>query len=263
MITSSLPPELKVLIASGFLLGGGLFAQRYPADREDESVAAQPVVTQHNKTPASPTSSQQPATMAMAPGIDDGSRFEPIKDFVFPPESRERLLMSMSESGEIMNADRTFEVVETPVLDPGQYAGITVESSQETVLRPEYIPFQTSPVTMPEPNPAFFADKPTPPDLPGLLLSSGKPKSDEIVPGTVVAPSAAIQSGVSTNRGVPIAIVAPVSTTLARPAISEPKATADHRAVAANHNSSVIPPVREPRGNVIVTPARTRILPSL
>jgi len=257
MITSSLPPELKVLIASGFLLGGGLFAQRYPADREADPLAVQTVAAQLSETPTAPTTPQERTSVATS--LDEGSHFEPIQEYFNREENRERLLMSMSESDATSDVARTSEVEETPELDPGQYAGMNVEASQETMQRPDFMPFQRStPVTMPPPNPAFFAERPSPPNLTGLSLSPDE--SVEVVPSTVVSPSTVQQSEFPANRITRNTAVAPIQETVARPIITpEPKVTV---AKSDKNNSPVVLPVREPRGNIIVAPARTTILPN-
>jgi len=267
MITSSLPPELKVLIASGFLLGGGLFAQRYPAEREEDPDAALPAVIQLSETPSSPTTLLEQTSTA--PGIEEGSRFETIRDFVNPPESREWSRTSMPEPDTTRSAAGTFAVAETTERDREHYGGMTIPRSilesaaeQEIAQRPEYVPFQTAPVTMPEPNPAFFVERPSSPNLTGLSLSAGESESSTaVIPGAVVAPSVVLQSGVSACRIMPTATATSLSTITARPVTPEPHATAaDLR--ASNSGSPVVAPPREPRGNVIIAPARTTILPN-
>jgi len=258
MITSSLPPELKVLIASGFLLGGGLFAQRFPADRVEEPVVAQTVTVIRSETPTSPTTSKEPTSMT--PGVEEGTRYAPIEKFVNDIESGEWSHTSMSESVAPTRTDRTSGIGETPELDPGHYAGMNVETSRETAQIPKYEPFQTTRITLPEPNPAFFAAKPSPPNLTGLSLS-GVSESADIVPSIVVSPSAVMPSEVPANRISPITTDPPITKTLARPVVSPvPMATADFR--PAHRTLPVVVPSGEPRGNVIVAPARTVILPS-
>ena len=262
MITSSLPPELKVLIASGFLLGGGLFAQRYPADREEELASPQTVVVKRNETPTSPTTSQEPTSMAS--GIDEGTRFDSIEQFVNDNDYGEWSYTSMSESGATMSVAQAFEIEETFELDPGHYGGTAIgrtnmesTADQETAQIAEYIPFQPSPVTMPEPNPAFFAERPAPPNLTGLSPLPGEFESNVVIPRAVVAPSAVMQSGVlPASRVTPIATTVPGTTTMARPVTQKPEATTDLQL------SNIVPPPKELRGNVIVAPARTTILPN-
>ena len=277
MITSSLPPELKVMIASAFLLGGGLLALRYPAEREEEPDAAQPAVIQLSETPSSPTTLLEQTSTAFR--RDESTRFAPIEIFVNDDEYRDWSHTSMPVPNPATTSiDRTPDPAETPLPDPVSYAGMSVDrrnadranwesaAEQETVQRPEYLPFQrTTAVTMPEPNPAFFAAMPSPPNLTGLPPSSGGPESTDVnsrpvIPGALVAPSAVLLSG-DNNRAVPIATAVPARTVIARPVTPEPKVAADLR--AANHNSSVIPAARESQGNVIVIPARTIILPNL
>jgi len=263
MITSSLPPELKVMIASGFLLGGGLLALRFPADREEEPVAAT-VVAQHSETPASPMTSQEPTSMAH--GIDEESRFEPIWDFVNSTENSEWQRMALSESDATMSTTGASEFEETPTLDRESYDGMSVDrsdaASQEIVQVPEYIPFRTTPVIMPEPNSAFSAVRQSPPNLTGLPLSV-EPNAivPSTIPSTVVAPSAVMQAGVPANRITPIATSDPISATLGRPVIPAPTVESDTR--TANDITPVVPPGKLSRSGVIVAPARTIFVPNL
>jgi hypothetical protein len=268
MITSSLPPELKVVIASGFLLGGGLLALRYPADREEEPVTIQTVVVNRNETPSSPTI--LPDQTLIAPRNDDVSRFAPIEKFVNEAEHSEWLPTSMTAVNATVSDDMSPGVVETPALDRNHYAGITVANkdaeSQETAQVPEYIPFQvTTPATRPEPNPEFVTAKSSPPDLIGLPRLTDE--SESIVPRAVVSPSALMQSGVSANRVrvAPIATANSASPTSMRTAIARPvvPVPGTPEPIARPVGPVTTPQTGTPQNNVIyATPARTIILPN-
>ena len=276
MITSSLPPELKVMIASGFLLGGGLLAQRYPADRTEDAVVARTAVTQRSETSASPSTPQEPSSVAS--GIDDDSRFVPIHDYFNSTEDRRELThhMSMSEPIQAMDTGTggvnvAPGVAETSELDREYYAGMVVDSTNlespavelETVQRPAYVPFQTTThIAMPDPNPAFFAAKPSPPNLTGFPPLSGESETENVVSRAIVSPSAIMQSGGIVSNPAPLASAPPVKTTVARPVIPERKVASETPRVTISHNPPAIAPAREPRSTVFLAPARTTILPN-
>ena len=277
-----------MLIASGFLLGGVLLAQRYPADREDEPAATQTVVARRNETPASPPTplptSQEPASMASR--IDEGDRYEHIRDFVNGPESRELPRMSMAEPSPAIDADQTPRVEETPEPDRGHYADIPMNrtiaksapAEQENVRRLEYQPFQmTTPITMPEPNPVFLAETPSPLNLIGLPLLSSESERGErdsaipsavnpsaAVPSAIVAPSAVLQPGEISNRVTPASTATSVTTpTPTRATLARPDVPVSGTLESATHHviPTVVSPAREPRSTVFVAPAKTIILP--
>jgi hypothetical protein len=267
MITSSLPPELKVVIASGFLLGGGLLALRFPADREEEPVTAQTVVV--NRIETSPASTVFPEQTWIASRNDKGSRFAPIERFVNDAEHSEWSPTSMTESNAVASDVTSFGVAGTPALDRNHYAGMAVDNtdatSQETAPLPEeYQPFQvTSTITRPEPNPAFFTAKPSPPNSTGLSPSAHAPES--AIPSTVVSPSVLMRPGVPAIRVAPVtttnsASPASTRTTMARPVLPVPGTP---ESVTRPVSPVAVPPAGTPQSNVIyAAPARTIILPN-
>ena len=273
MITSSLPPELKVLIASGFLLAGGLLALRYPADHEpEEPIVAQTVEGEHSAISTSTTPPEQ-ASLTSQRGV--GGTFEPIADFVRNAGSQETtptrslsgdwVQTSMPESGNTPASDSmSRHGVKTSTLDRASYAEMPVNSTseQETPPKPEYRPFQvTSPMSMPDANPAFFAEPPLPPNLSGIGQAS------DVGAGIVISPSTTMTLGASVPRAIPVETprISPratspfSSTTLARPVI--PKSDTQE-SVRQLTGSPIVTSAEKPRGDVITAPARTVIVPN-
>ncbi|MCL2623891.1 MAG: hypothetical protein FWD31_09530, partial [Planctomycetaceae bacterium] len=195
-----------MMIASGFLLAGGLLALRYPADRESETPATTAaVVVGRNVLPSSSPTLQEQASIASPSGA--GSSFEPIEAFVRRTDRRDDMPThagsgdwyptSMSEPNDSANGGMSHNDAETRTLDRRTYAAMPVDSTLEQTVppMPEYRPFLVaSPVTMPEANPAFFAEPPTPPNLTGLAKTSDI--FGEAVPGHIISPSATTQPSV-------------------------------------------------------------------
>ena len=248
------------MIAGGILLCGVLLALRYPADREEKLVAEQPLVAERNVPPSTPAMSQ--AETFVAPRSEAGERFEPIREFVNRDISSEWSSTSMSETGIAASGSEVPMTDETPGLDRDHYANISVNPlsplEQEITPQPVYKPFQVAnPVTMPESNPAFFAERPSPPNLTGF------PDDGETLP--VISPSAEMLPIIITNRAVPVTpspvlptATSPITATLARPVV--PVSSSQelrHPPIV----TPVVANVRELRNEVISAPAKTTILP--
>lgn len=276
-----------MMIAGGILLCGVLLALRYPADREEELVAAQPVVAGHNaQLSSSPTMSREtPQEQAfVASRNDEGERFEPIQDFVTRMDSQDWSPTSMSEQpGSVTNDTEEPAVDETSVLDRDHYATMPVnrtnsdyqplvsEAEPVTPPEPEYIPFLATPVTMPATNPAFLAASPLPLNFTGIqpTVVAAESVVPSVEPRPVISPSAEQLPIVITNRVESVAPALPVSpsepiaarspTTLARPivpvsGVQEARQQPVVRPVISN--------IRESQHDVISAPAKTIILPN-
>ena len=265
------------MIASGFLLGGGLLALRYPADHDEASIAAETVVVERSAvTPASPL---EQASIVSRGGAGDS--YEPIASYVnrrATPTSRasgDWLQTSMSKPGDSDIGGMPPDDAETLTLDSASYAEIPVNPvpEQEILPQPEYQPFQvTTPITMPKPNPVFFEDRPSPPSLTGLM-----PVSDAVsgtVSGNVISPSATIQSvpSITMQPGVPVSGTVPVGTPrVSPPGASRLSTTTRARPVIQVSDTQepetrrvampVVSPGRNIRNDVITAPAKTVIVP--
>lgn len=263
MITSSLPPELKVMIAGALLLAGGLLALRFPVDRDEESTSlAQAVETESGLSESSPT---MPVTLT-----SPGSRFETVDEFVrrdvgvsgttaertSPPSGwsyttlsePEPVATNFPENHEAATSNETATLSYGGISFGGRSAESTAEreimqyeSLQQAVVesppKPPYQPFQTtSSLTMPEPNPAFSTAQPSPSNLTELTQVVAEP-------GRIVSPS---------------------SVSVARPVMPSQTSVAVTPSAVENPVTVIRPVVSgsRSRDSVIYAPARTVIVPN-
>lgn len=306
MITSSLPPELKVIIAGAVMLGGCLLALRFPADREEpSSVATNPAVAESNTHVSSSAAASDQATYG-APG-DGVPRFESVDEFISRTDdpSRSRIGSSgsvasdttrsgpislshspgwssttMSTRASIPATPDTGSTDMPADLSPTTYANIPLNdidvsaaaSEAHAVPRPTYEPFRrTQPVTMPEPNPAFFSEHPSPPNL--APLSAPSQSSVEAQP--IVAPSAVAvphygTTSVSPTTPQPVTAARPVTPIAVPPITTSPvtspttgatPATAVPIPRSSSYPATTAPSFPSAQGDVIIAPVRTIISP--
>ena len=285
MITSSLPPELKVMIAGAFLLAGVLLALYFPADHAEESPSSALAAVAENNSPES--SSTTPVTLASTGSSGgEGSRFEGIDDFVrrdlsasetsasrTPPSSWSRT--SMPEPA-VDTENHTAATSPEPSPEPptgSSYGGIPIperstepsaedrimqytplQAEIETPPKPPYQPFQATPMNIPEPNPAFFAE----PSLPSNLTSLAQIPAES---QSVVSPSSAnVARPVTAFAAVPVAPIATPVAPVASAAVPVSTGASTQPAIAVRAAEPVVAS-RRSEGTVIYAPARTVIVP--
>ena len=276
------------MIASAFLLTGGLLALYFPADLVEESPSSALVVVSENHLPES--SSTTPTTLASTGSSDGvGSRFEGIDDFVHRDlsisanrtQSPSWSHTSMPEPS-VDTGNRT--AATSPELSPEpstdlSYAGISItgrstapsaedRGMQYTPLQAEiekppklpYQPFQATPMSLPEPNPAFFAESPLPSNLSSLVQIPAESQQ-------VISPSSVNVARPVTSFGVPLVAtpvppIVPVTNPPAAVAVSMPTETVTAiRSATTVHTAEPVVASRRSEGTVIYAPARTVIVP--
>ncbi len=301
MITSSLPPELKVMIASGFLLGGGLLALRFPADRNEEPPLVAQAVAADRDAPSLPTASQD--SVSTAPGSGAGSFFATVDDFVSGTENRNVssgrtssggwASTSLSEHGLVSNEPaqnvEASRVAELSDLARESYGGMTLgnasgvsaetranlqyapieAASEPPPPKPEYKPFQSANVTMPETNPAFFAELPSPPNLTGLTPPSVELNATPpVLPSTTttaarpVLPIPEAQPTGTTRIAAPVAVRVATPVSPLHTAQGSPVANPNAVPVTAQRTTGSGISGGQPQGDIFYAPARTVILPN-
>ncbi|MDR1493818.1 MAG: hypothetical protein LBT05_14020 [Planctomycetaceae bacterium] len=202
MITSSLPPEWKVLIAGGILLGGVLLALRFPAKRDliQASVnAVRSLETNANspETTFASTSNPIPSASAVIDG-ERGSTFVSSDDFLYQNADnsvsvadsgfdqtayRERWETSATDSDNASNALSHADYGEfnengssnsAEEIELSQHSHKNIAEKQMTEILPQasYAPFNPPSISRPNPDPTFFADLPSPPTLISSLTES-------------------------------------------------------------------------------------------
>ena len=289
MITSSLPPELKVMIAGAFLLAGVLLALYFPADHAEESPSSALAAIAENNS--SESSSTTPVTLASTGSSGgEGVRFEGIDDFVrrdlsVSETSTNRTQQSswsrtsMSEPT-IDAEDHTAATSPEPSPEPptdSSYGGIPIperntepstedrimqytplQVEMETPPKPPYQPFQATPMSIPEPNPAFFAE----PSLPSNLTSLAQIPAES---QPVVSPSSVdVARPVVPFAAVPVAPIAmPVGpvTSVTNPPVTAAVSTPTVRTAEPIRAAEPVVASRRSEGTVIYAPARTVIVP--
>ncbi|MCL2346808.1 MAG: hypothetical protein FWC50_00965 [Planctomycetaceae bacterium] len=228
MITSSLPPEWKVSIASVVLLAGGLLALRFPAEHDvmhDHVARTQPM----HRTPTVQESARQPSD-AVSSSYDHASRdhastqYMTADDFAESGESEDSLRSgtvspsSSSPSSSSAKPDRFAVLTDSPTepanlsnLPPSDYRtmsyhdqSVPTDSGLKNKL-PEYKPFESAlPMSKPEPNPAFAsAASAPPPILFSVIPVSVIPESASLQSPMLQAPGSTTESAVLPNHGAP------------------------------------------------------------
>ncbi|MDR1382616.1 MAG: hypothetical protein LBJ67_02025 [Planctomycetaceae bacterium] len=203
MITSSLPPEWKVLIAGGILLGGMLVAFRFPAKRDliQASVnAVRSLETNANSSETAVASTPNPTLLptSVATESEGRSAFVSSDDFL---DQNADVPVSVADYGFGTTAYR--KPSETSVtasdnvsntLPHVSYGGwniadspnsaekesqlplhsreIAAENQSPEAALPSYIPFNPPLISQPPPDPDFFVDLPSPPTLASSLAES-------------------------------------------------------------------------------------------
>ena len=270
------------MIASGFLLGGGVLALCYPANRET-LVAVQTVGAEQNATPSPQALSPEQASTAFHNELGSGSSFESIEDYVLrknnsetrptSASSRDWYLTSMSKPDNVTNGDLAADDIQTYSLDRTRYGNMPVENANhEPQVISEYQPFRmTTPILMPEPHPAFSEEIPSPPNLASLEQVFGT------ISGNVVSPSATMLSAVTVQPGIPVTGTSPVTEVSVEQSPATSPTTIHFTTITArpimptaetqeSGRRPIGPPVVLPpdkfRDNTISAPARTVIVPN-
>ena len=273
------------MIAGVFLLAGVLLALYFPADHAEESPSSALAAVAENNSPES--SSTTPLALASTGSSDrEGSRFEGIDDFVRRDLGVSETSTSRTQQSSWSQTSMPEPAVDTenhtvaaspePSPEPptgSSYGGIPIagrssEVSAEdrtmqytplqaeivTPPKPPYQPFQATPMSIPEPNPAFFSE----PSLPSNLMSLAQiPAESQPVVSSSSANIARPVTAFATVSVEPIATpVAPVASA----AVPVSTGVTSQPAVAVRTAEPVVAS-RRSEGTVIYAPARTVIIP--
>ncbi|MCL2625001.1 MAG: hypothetical protein FWD31_15165 [Planctomycetaceae bacterium] len=245
-----------MMIASGILLCGCLLALRYPSNREEEFFVAQTVEADDNIKPSSLTSTPDQASVASR--NDEERRFASIDDFIRDDRTADQRSDNFGFSHTTMTEPDVSET-ETFRQERMYYADMPVNPTVEipnTEPSPPYQPFQMiESVTLPEQNPAFFAELPAPPNLTGLMAASGSFSGNVISPSAMMQPDMIPPAFAATNVTVSDLGVPPmISTTtiVARPVV--PTTEIQSEKIATVGTPGTVPVVK-PKNSVIFSPA--------
>jgi len=269
MITSSLPPEWKVSIASAVLLAGGLLALRFPAEHDVMSSHVPRTQSVHRTpTPIVQESARLVSETVSSSRNKTSTQYIDVDEFVESGKNEDSLPSPPVSTP--VKPDRFAVLTVPPTNSPAVSSnlpspdyrtmsyhdhGAQTDSKPESVsqnvsvISPEYKPFQSAiPMSPPEPNPAFASAASTPPSI----LFSVPPKST-----LLQTPGPTTELAALSNHGAQIRVLPSQSIgyVARRNDSSEPKnnpGKADKNASNPSPGRNVI----SARGNAVILPDR-------